>query len=67
MNATLIAFYYIDKYAIETEDRELLKWYLKSLFARELFGEKAFYRIYQEKDNVIQKVIDLEHQSQIAE
>lgn len=34
--------------------------YLKSLVARELFGETGFYRVFEKQDNMIQKVLELE-------
>ncbi len=39
---------------------KLLKTYLKALTARELFDETGFYRIYENRDNMIQKVLELE-------
>jgi carboxyl-terminal processing protease len=39
----------------------LLKTYLKALTARELFGETGFYKIYETRDNMIQKVLELEN------
>jgi len=39
---------------------KLLKTYLKALTARELFDETGFYRIYENRDKMIQKVLELE-------
>ncbi len=36
-----------------------LKFYLKALFAREVFGENKFYEIYNQKDAMINKVLEL--------
>ncbi len=43
--------------------RTLLKTYLKALAARELFGETAFYQMYEPYDNMIQKVLEQEQKS----
>jgi len=40
---------------------EKMKRYIKALFARELFGKTGFFRIYEEKDNMIQKVLQLKN------
>lgn len=37
-----------------------MKTYIKALFARELFGDTGYYRIYEKKDKVLQKVLELE-------
>lgn len=37
-----------------------LKWYLKALVAREIYGEEGFYKIYQQNDNMIEEVLKLE-------
>ena len=37
-----------------------MKWYLKALVAREVFGEVGYYKIYQEKDDMIQEVLKIE-------
>jgi len=41
-----------------TYDR--MKWYLKAMVAREIYGDEGFYKVYQQNDNVIQKVLELE-------
>jgi carboxyl-terminal processing protease len=40
-----------------------LKWYIKAMLARELYGEEAFYRIYQEHDLMIQEVLKIENKT----
>jgi carboxyl-terminal processing protease len=37
-----------------------MKRHIKALFARELFGDTGFFRVYEPKDNMIQKVLNLE-------
>ncbi len=54
---------YLEKYEMTTAHRALLTWYLKSLLAREIFDDEAFYKVYHRQDNVIQKILTLEHQS----
>ena len=39
---------------------ERIETYLKALAARELFGEKGFYRVYEKEDKYIRKVLELE-------
>lgn len=43
-----------------TEAYDRMKWYIKAMVARELFGEEGFYKVYQTNDTMIQKVLDLE-------
>ncbi len=37
-----------------------MKNYIKALFARELFGLKGFFRVYEQKDKMLLKVLELE-------
>jgi len=37
-----------------------LKTYIKALFARELFGDMGYFRVYEQKDNMLLKVLELE-------
>ncbi len=43
-----------------SNNSKFLKFYLKASMARELFGDTGFYRIWEERDNMIKKVINLE-------
>jgi carboxyl-terminal processing protease len=47
-------------YHQKTIKSKFLQTYLKALIARELFNETGFYRIYENHDNMIQKVLELE-------
>lgn len=42
----------------------IIETYLRALVARELFGETGFYRVYEEQDNMILKVIEMESMKQ---
>lgn len=46
-----------------SEMYDRMKWYLKAMVARELFGEEGFYKIYQQNDAMILKVLELEKNS----
>jgi carboxyl-terminal processing protease len=37
-----------------------MKWYLKALVAREIYGDLGFYKVYQKNDNMILKILELE-------
>jgi carboxyl-terminal processing protease len=37
-----------------------MKWYLKALVAREIYGDLGFYKVYQENDQMILKILELE-------
>jgi len=41
-------------------DRNYLKNYMKALFARSLFGDSEFFKIYNQNDIMIKKVLELE-------
>jgi hypothetical protein len=46
-----------------SQKRRLLHNYLKALIARQVFDESTFYQIYQQQDNMISKVVQLEKSS----
>ncbi|PIX06890.1 MAG: peptidase S41, partial [Flavobacteriales bacterium CG_4_8_14_3_um_filter_35_10] len=37
-----------------------IKFYLKALFTRELFDDNKFYKFYNQNDNMIQKVLEID-------
>ena len=45
---------------LETEERENLKLFLKAVFAQQIFDINAYYKIMNEQDKMIQKVIELD-------
>lgn len=51
---------YKQKHQPLEENSDKLKWYLKAVLAREIYGETAFYTLYQKRDKMITKVIELE-------
>lgn len=42
----------------KNEIYERMKWYLKAMIARELYGEDGFYKIYQVNDPMIQVILN---------
>ena len=53
---------YLDTMEIKYKDNDytFLRLYLKALIARELYSEMGFYRVWEEKDLMVQKVLELE-------
>ncbi|WP_298365081.1 S41 family peptidase [uncultured Lutibacter sp.] len=55
---------YIDEIDLKTilgpKIKEDLKLYFKAFFARDLFGQTGYFMVTQKKDNMIQKVIELD-------
>lgn len=56
---------YIEKnksasWQLDEKRRQILNYYLKSLIARQVFGEIAFFKVNHKKDNMIAKVLELE-------
>jgi len=45
----------------QNQNTSFMKLYLKALFARELFGQTGFYQVWQKKDKMIKKVLELEN------
>ena len=43
------------------ENSDILEMYILALTGRELFGETGFYRVYESRDNMIKKVLELEN------
>jgi len=48
------------KFHYKNNDNEEIKHYLKAMFARELFNDTGFFQVLNTKDNVIEKVLELE-------
>ena len=61
----------LNQYLSHVENKERLnmttvRTYFKALFARILFGENAFFEVINENDKMIEKVLALENEAQIA-
>ena len=48
-------------YHISKANTDFMKLYLKALVARELFGKTGYFRVWEERDLMLQKVLELEN------
>ncbi len=45
---------------LDTKLKSQIKFYLKALFTRELFNDNKFYQFYNQNDNMIKKVLEID-------
>lgn len=62
---TIIDLYYKNKVGgnihRKSNSFDKMKWYLKAMVAREIYGDIGFYKVYQKNDSMIIKVLEMEN------